>query len=284
MYKLIPPVLDSSEVFNAAVATVKARATRTIYQGAADTVTERCNTFDLMALTQQFDAARAANFEVSELADPNTMAALYEKRFAIGLRTQQFRDSIRNAAPNSLCPYCGEGIVAELDHYLPKSTFAGTAVHPPNLVPSCRDCNYAKKAYAPSVLNSAVLHPYYDEVLDTRWLRASLSLNNRNSPVIDFVVSIESGDAQLESRLKAHLQVFDLERRFSLKSAQLLNDFQAMINSELGENMTLNDANLHLKRQTRSYQSGGRINSWEAATYEAMYTSDWYLTEYLGLT
>jgi len=284
MYKLTPPALDSSEAFNAAVATIKASATRTIYQGAATTVAERCSTFDLIASTQQFDVARATNFEVSELTDPNTMASLYEKQFARGLHTQRFRDSIRNAAPNSRCPYCGDGVVAELDHYLPKSIFAGTAVHPLNLVPSCRDCNYAKKTYAPNVLNSAILHPYYDEAFDARWLKAILTLNQQNSPVVDFLVSLEPSNIQLENRLKAHLQVLDLERRFGLKAAQLINDFQAMLKSPLGQSMSLTEAQLHLRRQGTSYRDSGRINSWEAATYEAMLTSDWYLTKYLGLS
>jgi len=111
-----------------------------------------------------------------------------------------------------------------------------------------------------------------------------LTLNQQNSPVVDFLVSLEPSNIQLENRLKAHLQVLDLERRFGLKAAQLINDFQAMLKSPLGQSMSLTEAQLHLRRQGTSYRDSGRINSWEAATYEAMLTSDWYLTKYLGLS
>ncbi|MES2875959.1 MAG: HNH endonuclease signature motif containing protein [Patescibacteria group bacterium] len=283
MYKLSPPIADSSETYDNSVATIRAKGTQSIYVSAAETIKQRCRTFDLLASSQQFDLAREANFRVPELSDSSMMADLYDKQFARGLLTKDTRDSIRNAAPNSICPYCGDGIVAQLDHYLPKSVYAGITVHPSNLVPSCRDCNHAKKAYAPSLQKSAILHPYFDQVLNMRWLKASLTLNRQNSPIVDFQVSVEPSNIQLEKRLRAHLEVFELYKRYSIKAAQLINDFQAMLTSEYGQNMDLSEARLHLQRHTSNLY-GGRINSWEAATYEAMLTSDWYLSEYLGLS
>lgn len=207
------------------------------------------------------------------------MASLYDDQFMKGLGTETIRDSIRNVALNSLCPYCGEGSVAQLDHYLPKSTFAGTAVHPANLVPSCIDCNYKKGSHEPDNQLPAVLHPYFDDALNIKWLKASLIEDELSSPVINFFVRLEENDAQLEKRLNAHMQVFSLAERFSIKAAQLLNDFEGMLNSET---MTLEMTKQHLARMRGGYYAN-RINSWQAAAYDAMLASDWYLTKYLNL-
>lgn len=279
MYKLTAPNVSSNDSYNAAVATIRLKAKRSIFQDAAAAVQEKCEIFDQLAATQQFNSARTTDFKVPEITDPHSMASLYDDQFMKGRRTEAIRDSIRNAASNSLCPYCGEGSVAQLDHYLPKSTFAGTAVHPANLVPSCIDCNYKKSSHAPDDKLLAVLHPYFDDALNIKWLNAALTKDALSSPVVDFFIMLEKNDAQLEKRLNAHMQVFSLAERFSIKAAQLLNDFEGMINSET---MTLEMTREHLARMRGGYYAN-RVNSWQAAAYDAMLASDWYLTKYLNL-
>lgn len=284
MYRLNMPTVTSKESYDAAVDTIRLETRRTLYKNAETAVQKRCMKYDQLASTQRLAYAVSKDFNVSSLRSPNSMADLYDKQFTGRLKTQTIRDSILNAAPNSLCPYCGEGSVAELDHYLPKSNFAGTTVHPANLVPCCRDCNYIKKAYQPDIQNPAVLHPYYDDVFSIKWLGASLVKNEFDLPVIVFFVSLDKRNRHLEGRLKAHMAVFGLAKRFSVKSAQSLDIFQALLASDLGQNMTLDSARNHLVRTVASYQNIGRVNAWEVAAHEAMLKSDWYLTQYLTLT
>lgn len=283
MYRLLAPTISSSDSYDTAVSIIRQKAERLTYQKAADTVQQKCENFDQLALKQHFNEARSSDFNIPELVNSDAMSELYDNQFSKRLGTEHIRSSIRNAAPNDLCPYCGEGVVGELDHYLPKSKFAGTAVHPANLVPACRDCNFAKKAYEPSSDKPAVLHPYFDVGLEVQWLNAMIAEDETHCPVIGFFVSSDINDPQLEIRLKTHMQVFGLSKRFSVRAAQSLDNFQAMLASDFGRGMTCDQARLHLKR-TAIQQSGGRLNSWEAAAHEAMLRSDWYLKEYLSLS
>jgi 5-methylcytosine-specific restriction endonuclease McrA len=73
-------------------------------------------------------------------------------------------DTIFNSSPHGICPLCGQGKVFTLDHYLPRSRYAHFATLPANLVPSCRDCNFAKREQFPSAKGEQTFHPYFDSV------------------------------------------------------------------------------------------------------------------------
>jgi len=283
MYKLSKPTVSSKVAFDTAVEAISDDALRKSFEEIAPTVQLRCNDFDKLAAGQNFNNARVENFKITELKLGN-MPDLYDKQFVKKSKPKIIWNSIRNSAPNNLCPYCGDGSVAELDHYLPKTSFASVAIHPSNLVPACRDCNRAKLAYAPSVNSSAVLHPYFDTAYDKRWLHALVEQGELQSPVVVFSVSLDIGDEQLRERLMAHMKVFKLHQRFQVKAAQSLYNFQRMIKQEgFGYRMTADQARQYLKL-IASQESGGRANSWQAAAYEAMSECDWYLIKHLGLS
>lgn len=282
MLRLPPPSVDSATTYSASVAAVRDLTRRTVFEGASSTVLTRCRAYDRLAASSSFEQAAGPAFRVPELAD-HDMADLYDSQFVRGRRTRGIREELQNAAPNGLCPYCGQGSVHELDHYLPKSTFAGTTVHPANLVPACRDCNREKRSYAPGVARPAVLHPYFDSAIESRWLYAHVGSADSCSPVVTFVVCSTTNDFDIEGRLRAHMDVFNLHTRFGQWAAQALENFEALLTSPLGASMTLDAAKSHLAFSAVQ-QSGGRANSWERATYEAMSASDWYLRTHLGLT
>lgn len=278
MYNLPVPSTTSMEAYNAAVQTIRDIVRRTAFKDAAPIVQAQSEVFDKLASELRLSDAYAVNFEVSGLGSKE-MTDLYDRQFAKREGTKAIRDSIKNAAPHDLCPYCGEGSVAQLDHYLPKAKFAATTVYPANLVPACGDCNYAKLEYAPGDARPAVLHPYFDRAFDIPWLSAQLKQSQSGFPVIDFEVQLERPDAELELRLKAHMNVFKLWRRFGTWAAQSLNNFERLVQKD---GITINVAQEHLERM-KTQESGGRTNSWEGATYQAMLASDWYLRSYLKL-
>ena len=282
MFNLNLPDTTAAESFTASYLTIRSKADRVPYVAAASTIHELCASFDILASGLKFDLAESEKFKVDGL-DGKAMAKLYDNQFAQGSRPAPIRNSIKNAAPNELCPYCGEGRVTELDHYLPKVDFAGISVHPANLVPAGGDCNRQKRAYRPGPSAPAILHPYFDTAFNTRWLDASLTGVSPQKPVVVFTVNLDRHDPVLEQRLNAHLEVFDLRRRFSVWAAQALNNFEELVRSPYGRSMTIDMARRHL-RSTAIQQSGGRTNSWEGATHEAMAASDWYLTDHLDLS
>lgn len=281
MYSLQIPTTTSAAAFKAAVGTIRKLASRTPYTDAAPLIQDRCGAFDQLAADLKFDSAKGPSFDVQGLG-PDAMSDLYDKQFTQNDGTKAIRDSIKNGAPHKLCPYCGEGNVAQLDHYLPKKHFAGTAVHPANLVPACGDCNFAKLDYKPGVTAPAVLHPYFDTVFDTAWLSATMKQSIPGVPVITFEVRLDQPDTNLEERLNAHMNVFKLRERFSVWAAQSLSNFETYLKAAHGQSMTLNGARVHLQRMAIQ-ESGGRVNSWEGAAYEAILKSDWYLSLHLGL-
>jgi len=281
MYSLPTPIATAADAYNAAVRTIKNTNQRATYARAAPIIQARCDAFDQLGAELKFDDADVKNFKVPGL-DLYTMAELYDKQFTNNGGTKAIRDSIKNAARINLCPYCGVGSVAQLDHYLPKTKFAGTAVHPANLVPACGDCNFAKLDYVPGVQAPAVLHPYFDTAFDMTWLSANLKRSELGPPTMQFTVRLVQSDPGLEARLNAHMNIFKLRQRFSVWAAQSLNDFERSLQSEHTPTMTLHHARDYL-RHAAVHASGGRVNSWQGAAYKAMLDSDWYLTKYLNL-
>lgn len=282
MYKIVPPRTSSVESFDAAVSTIRDQDRRDLYKAVAKQVHRRCNDYDVLAEGDSFDQAISSEFNVPGLVS-SKMVDLYDDQFVRRQGTKAIRGSIRNAAPNQLCPYCGQGSVFELDHYLPKTSFAAVTVHPANLVPTCRDCNRAKLDYVPGVSAPAVLHPYFDRAMETRWLYATVQHDPGELPVVEFYVSLAFSDSALESRLNAHMDVFSLRNRFTLWASQVLSDFELLVQSTEGDLTSLEDARNHLRR-TAIEGSGSRSNSWRQATSEAMAESYWYLSDYLGLS
>lgn len=283
MYSLHLPSASASDSYTASVNTIRKKMSRIPYNTAKSCVLASCTAFDALAETSQLHLAMGRDFDIAGL-DGADMVALYDNQFSDRRGTAAIRDSIKNAAINALCPYCGEGYASELDHFLPKTVFAGTTVHPANLIPCCGDCNFAKRDYTPNQNAPAVLHPYFDDaVFNTPWLSARLDRGALDTPKLTFVVELRQPNVQLEARLNQHVKIFKLQKRFRAWAAQQLNNFAVLLASDEGQSMGLEQAQLHLRRNAISL-SGGRVNSWERATYTAMAESHWYLSDHLGLT
>jgi len=171
---------------------------------------------------------------------------------------------------------CGVGVVASLDHYLPKSQYSDIAVTPSNLIPACNDCNTFKHVRFPRRFEDQLIHPYYDNFTTYRWLRGSV--NETSPPTVRFYVdSEEKYEVEDEQRLRNHFDVLRLARRFG---------------SYAGEQLTVEKANLtrvsnaagvfgmtgYLTEQIQKYAPTGQ-NSWQTAFFHALHDSAWFVTE-----
>lgn len=88
------------------------------------------------------------------------------------------------------CPYCLSTICSHVDHFLPESVYAGLAINPKNLIPSCHNCNTKKKAIIFKIIEQhtvSFFHPYYDDLGDVLWLKANVILE-QNLLSISFYV------------------------------------------------------------------------------------------------
>lgn len=127
-----------------------------------------------------------------------------------------------------------------------------------------------------------MLHPYFDPEFDIHWLYAKLVIPPRGRPVAEFEVRLAQSDPSLQARLESHMKVFCLFDRFRVLAGQALNNFEVLVESPLGSAMDLTAARAHLT-SCATQQSGGRVNSWEYAVFEAMVNDECYLRTCLNL-
>lgn len=111
-------------------------------------------------------------------------------------------DSIRNDNANSLCSMCGSMHSGTLDHVLPKEKYPEFSVFTKNLVPACK-CNTFKSTTIANSAGHRMLHPYFDNVLSQRLIRAKFT-NLGRTPTIDVKVVIDSTDPDFNN-VKYHL-------------------------------------------------------------------------------
>lgn len=172
-----------------------------------------------------------------------------------------------------ICPLCNEGVVAALDHFLPKAEYTALALNPNNLVPICSDCNKAKLNFVASRAEDQALHPYYDRIDDVEWLKAEV-LEEGIGVILFKVVPPTTWSEVLAARVWRHFEQLRLGDLYSKKSVAELST----LHYELEE--LLNRAG-HLGVQASlSERARGRskhmLNSWQSAMYTALAESEWY--------
>lgn len=112
-------------------------------------------------------------------------------------------DTIRSDNANSLCPMCGSMHSGTLDHVLPKESYPEFAIFTKNLVPACK-CNGFKSATIANAAGHRILHPYFDNILSQRLIRAEFTELGSN-PIINVRIII-SPSSQDYNNVKYHLE------------------------------------------------------------------------------
>jgi hypothetical protein len=100
-----------------------------------------------------------------------------------------------------VCPMCGSYGHGTLDHIFPRSPFTEFSVFTKNLVPACI-CNTKRKNNYKGAVGERVLHPYFDDFMNQRLIRASF-LGTFPTPTIDLEVCY-SGENQ--NAVRYHLE------------------------------------------------------------------------------
>lgn len=180
-------------------------------------------------------------------------------------------DLIFSSSPQGICPVCGQGRVTTLDHYLPRSRYAHYSVLPANLVPCCRDCNFAKREKYPSVETEQTFHPYFDNVEQDRWLYCTLEISGGVS-LSYFVQAPESWSPVAVARAERHLSVFKLRAAFATYAASELSTLKGRLQ------ILFDRGGARLVREDLEIEAEGSrqasLNSWKTAAYEALAASD----------
>jgi hypothetical protein len=176
-------------------------------------------------------------------------------------------DVLKAAAPYATCPACAQRTISTLDHYLAKQHHPALAITPVNLVPNCADCNKTKAAAGADAPGDQLLHPYFDDVEDGVWLKASVLPGDPPS----LVFRAEPPDHWHEvrrHRVVAHFTALKLNELYIAHAARLIADIGYRLNAlhDLGGSATVS-AHLAEEAQTRRQRA---TNSWQIASYAAM--------------
>lgn len=175
---------------------------------------------ELNAVIALYDAYDAASGEPSEpLKGAALDAALREAIRSSYDLTQRGRRlaAIRIALMQGVeqCPICGISPPRVLDHHLPKAVFHPFAIYVRNLVPLCADCNQFKGAAVGSDPAERFVHPYFEPLPHTRFLRATVTIEN-GGLLVEFGIDFGAGLPDLLGRrLDYQLRRLRLNSRYA---------------------------------------------------------------------
>lgn len=124
----------------------------------------------------QYAAAQGNAFAILPVPLTRIIGDLLRGHYAQPPKVLSYIAELRADAEYSTCPMCGSFHRGTLDHLLPKSTRPEFSLYSKNLVPACNKCNTKRKnALIGSLPNQRVLHPYFDNVLSGRLIRANFA-------------------------------------------------------------------------------------------------------------
>ncbi len=182
-------------------------------------------------------------------------------------------DQLKNAAPNGICPLCGQRTVSTLDHFLPKTDFPSLVVVPLNLIPACSDCNKAKLDKIPSRKCEQTLHPYYDDVTREQWLFAEV-VETTPGAIRFYALDVDVYGEVLNERIKFHFREMGLGSLYVSNANSTVTEIQFRLNS-LHKKGGKDAVKAYLEEEEESRRNN-HVNSWNTAAYQAMMNSDWF--------
>lgn len=219
------------------------------------------------AMVQCIAYELTAHEMVTDDLSKDDMVTLYTTKFAKKDQPGRiYYDKIKLSPTNGICPLCGIGQVATLDHYMAKTLYPTLAVTPHNLIPACRDCNDPRGAVRFDSAADMTLHPYFDDAQNIEWLSAAVV---STYPIcVSYTIDGALQDAELRDRLSNHLKVFDLKERYAKKAAEEISanklTYQAVLDAG-----GLEGLRSYLQLLYASAYSAEK-NSWRTALYKAL--------------
>lgn len=211
---------------------------------------------------------------VDGVVDRFEMEKVYTQRM-VGKKSpgRSLYEQIKNAAPNGICPLCGQRAVSTLDHFLPKASFPSLVVTPLNLIPACSDCNIAKLDKIPSRESEQTLHPYYDDVTSEQWLFAEIKETTPGS-IYFYTSDVDAYGKTLNARIRFHFIELNIGSLYMSNANSTVTEIQYRL-SRLHEKGGKNAVRAYLEEEEESRRKN-HVNSWNTAAYQAMMNNDWF--------
>lgn len=279
MWSLESPELDTEETYAMCISRVRSAALKTRLEAVTADVVIAADEYEAAAIAAELHTIASAD-NVGALVTRDEMAKVYAYRMVKkGAPGRPIYDELLASAPHDRCPLCGQRIVSTLDHHLPKARFPALVVTPINLIPACADCNKLKLDAVPEAAEEVMLHPYFDDIEDDRWLYAEVT-EKVPAGVRFFVVPPESWDELTGVRVELHFSVLQLSPLYAAQAAQELVSIRFYL-SQLHVAGGADAVQAHLLEMAES-TAHAHTNAWRTATYEAFAESAWFCSGGFG--
>lgn len=291
----------------------KATAKKARLKEYENAVAESARRYDDCVPKQKFEEP-ALTDDLSTKERRKELQKVYEEKFSPEKQPgRPYYDLIRRSKECGRCPICGgAGGITHLDHYLPKSAYPTLCVHPNNLIPICDSCNTVKNAKENELADGMPIHLYLDRLPQKKRLRGKsyiepylfVDLDDDFQP--EFRVECPDGwSSGLESRLVAHMKMYDLYKRYracvyseyaAIISAwdSTIDEYASKLAEKMGKSMDdfiseLSDDKVEqLKLEALSdviasnkTAASGDLNSWKSALYRALQNREEKLAAWL---
>ena len=224
--------------------------------------------------------SKAELFKLYEISAANKIGEVLSDE-ASNLYTSSF---VRKSSPtrhiyneillsaNGICPLCNHFPAKTLDHHLAKSIHPAFTVTPANLIPSCKSCNLDTGARKIVMSSDQTIHPYFDSVDDSVWLKAEVDqIGQRIKFFADPPATWEESKQML---VKRHFEVFQLNSIYTIQAGvELVPNFHELNRIRLRGGPI--DLRKHLLEKAQDRRHVG-LNNWQAAMFQGMADSEWY--------
>ncbi|MFD5410370.1 HNH endonuclease [Streptomyces nojiriensis] len=235
---------------------------------AADAVHTAGEDFRTAAADQTLHTLEPEKFQIPGFSDEEKPVSWIYQNGMVAGPGRSIYNQLMSAPEHERCPLCGHGIVSQLDHFLPKSSYPALCVDPLNLIPACPDCNKAKSDKRAASLEELPLHPYLDRVDGQGWLDAKV-VHEDGSVRLEFFVSPPlDWDQVLAARAQNHFKLFGLRRTYAVQANRFIGEIRGQL-PELLDSGGMDSVRDHLRTGATSSLSK-RPNSWMGVTYRAL--------------
>lgn len=273
MRVVVKPKLTAKDVYETCTSKVRDKTLRKSFRQITDSIEAADWEYQEKSAEKKWFLIEIGD-DVDSMVSKAEMEKVYTQRM-VGQKApgRPIYDQLKNAAPNGICPLCGQRTVTDLDHFLPKVNFPLLVVVPLNLTPACSDCNKAKSDKVPGCGGEQTLHPYYDDVSREQWLFAEVKETTPGS-IRFYTLAVDNYDEVLNERIKFHFKELNLGNLYMSNANATVSEIHFRLNS-LHSKGGKDAVKAYLKEEEESRRNN-HVNSWNTAAYQAMMNSDWF--------
>ena len=220
MNKIVAPTICINDFYLALISNIKKKCDgiplKPLYENIQQTLV-------LEEVKYRQHAVNGTLREISQNEDPfdilksKDMKFLYEK---LKKEQREIYNQIKATTYMSRCPYCEKRDISEMDHFLSQSLYPVYVITPINLVPSCHECNNAKRDD-----DIEIIHPYFDDTLQTKWMVCELSIMY-NVLVANYRISFvgSSLPERTKTKIVNTVNIMQLHKYYATWTASLISN------------------------------------------------------------